>query len=212
MAFQMPPILVGAKIGLRASTFTNYGQAREAWYEEWVTPQWEFLAEQYQVQMLRDYNEQGDYVVDPNLLCEFYTKKVRALQPNRDASFKRAILAAHSNVFSRDQALEEIGSDPVDNKNVYVGATITLRESSTLQGESSITSMLENISSPDEGLTTVQAPAKSAAQILEERQFKAFASKRVREGHPENVADFKWYHTPEEERLELLNQYVEDMV
>jgi HK97 family phage portal protein len=211
MAFQMPPILVGAKIGLRASTFTNYGQAREAWYEEWVSPQWEFLAEQYQTQMLRDYDAAGNVVNDPNIYCEFYTKKVRALQPNRDQSFKRAVLAAHANVFSRDQALEEIGSDPVDGKNVYVGATITLRESSSLVGESDITGLLGAIASPDEDLELRQAadkPIKSADQVLEERQFKAFAAKRIRENHPSEIDQFEWLHTPVEDQKILYDQFM----
>jgi HK97 family phage portal protein len=209
MAFQMPPILVGAKIGLRASTFTNYGQAREAWYEEWVTPQWEFLAEQYQTQMLREYDDIGNIVINPFILCEFMTKKVRALQPNRDAAFKRAILAAHANVFSRNQALEEIGSDPVDKGHVYVGATITLRESSLITGQSTEESLMNQIQSPGEEPPleeTTAAPGLSAAQVLEARQFKSFASKRIREGRPDEINNFEWLYTPPEDQAFLIQQ------
>jgi HK97 family phage portal protein len=38
MAFQVPPILVGAKVGLDRSTFANYGEARRSFWEETLMP------------------------------------------------------------------------------------------------------------------------------------------------------------------------------
>jgi phage portal protein BeeE len=40
MVMGVPPILVGAKIGLDRATYSNYGEARLAWWEDTLIPQY----------------------------------------------------------------------------------------------------------------------------------------------------------------------------
>lgn len=204
MAFEMPPILLGAKIGLKSLTFTNYREARSSWYEEWVTPQWEFYAEQYQAQMFRSV-ENGLTVYDEGVLCEFMTKKVSAMQVNRDLAFRRAISAARANVFTRDQALEEMDMPPVDFKPVYIGPSMKTDSPITIaQGANDDSVANEETSDvvPD-----TNNAATGAEQILEQKQFRAFANKRVKEGKIDELNDFIWVHNSPETVNNLLAQY-----
>jgi HK97 family phage portal protein len=210
MAFQMPPMILGAKVGLAASTYSNYGQARKGWYEEWVTPQWEFLAEQYGTQMIRDYDEGGFPIYSEQYYCEFMTKRVAAMQADRDNSFKRAINAASANVFSRDQSLAEMGMDPVDGKHVYVGRGTSAVPSS----EGSIDPEAASGISEDDNIDTVPTePLKPdeggtyAEQEYEKKQFKVFAKKRAKEGKSDEIFSFDWKYTPAAKRAEIIAEF-----
>lgn len=205
IAFQMPPVLLGAKIGLKASTLTNYEQSRSAWYEEWVTPQWEYYAEQFQSQMFRDVQGQTITYVD-NVLCEFMTKNVAALQKNRDLAFRRAISAARANVFTRDQALAEIGMAPVDNAPIYVGPTIGMNADTGANNRGANPDAIASAEN-SEALQDTNAANTGANEILEQKQFKAFASKRIKEGKVDEIDSFVWKHTNEDMQQILINHY-----
>lgn len=45
MGFGVPPILIGARIGLERATYSNYEQARRAFYVETMASEWDNLAE-----------------------------------------------------------------------------------------------------------------------------------------------------------------------
>lgn len=205
MAFEMPPVLLGAKVGLKASTLTNYEQSRQAWYEEWVTPQWEYLAEQVQVQMFKK-REGPITTYDTSYMCEFMTKNVAALQKNRDLAFRRAISAARANVFTRDQALAEIGMAPVDNAPIYVGPTL---EMSPTTGANSRGGHEDSIAESEnrESMPDTNAVGTGAEQILEQKQFRAFATKRLKEGKPEDLDKFVWKYSDKDTIDNLITQY-----
>ena len=235
MVFEISPILLGAKVGLSSSTYSNYVQARKAWYEEWVTPQWEFLAESFSSQMFRTYGSNGTYEIAPNRDCAFMTKRVAALQENRDLSFRRAVAAARANLLTRDQALEEIGMDPIDNKPVYIGAALRVDPISAsqtfanIQGmdDEELAEMQEDNANPQDlppsdvpGPTTadrVQFPNDVdqqshtndvlPAMALEEKRFRSYAKKRIRENKLEELPLFDFVITPAERQLELIEQY-----
>jgi hypothetical protein len=226
MAFGISPILIGTKIGLDASTYSNYAQARRAWYEEWVTPQWEFLAEQFGSQMLRTEKPGGGYIANTTYSCAFNIRNVAALQENRDLAFRRAVSAVRANLLTRDQGLQEIGLDPVDNKRVYIGAAIRVGEDTTGTLLSNIEGVdLDDITPEDEDSQGDFAVTNSVfgngkeqqfpndlqgtdpAQALEERQFKAFAHKRIREGKPEELHNFSWKNTPPAQIPLLIEKY-----
>jgi HK97 family phage portal protein len=246
-AFEIPAILLGAKIGLKASTLSNYEASRKQWYEEWVSPEWDMLAEQFAMQMLREYDDSGKYKLDSRYQCAFMTKKVSAVQPNRDLAFRRAISAARANVFTRDQALEEIGLDPVDGKRVYIGANIRVGEDPTGYLLSEIEGVdLDDITpgKDDNGEDPGDEPGTPAGQdigedtdnvdfsvtsaafgtgsvhsetdkngvnpamALEEKQFRAFARNRIKEGKPDEIKSFKWHYIPEQLRGALMERVI----
>jgi len=215
MAFEISPILLGTKVGLRAATLSNYSQARKAWYEEWVTPQWEYLASQYHDQMFRKvFNKRIEY--NDNILCEFMTRNVAALQENRDLEFRRAISAARANVFTRDQALNEMRLAPVDGKPVYVGPVSGISKTGPASGAYNTgaeyndkVAQSDNQEVLDEVTQQGSAPAYTAEQILEQKQFKSYASKRVREGKLNELYAFVWVYNDSDTAHQMISQYEE---
>lgn len=116
MVFDVPPILLGAKVGLSASTYSNYREARMAWYEESIQPAWAHYAGVIERQLLPHYGE--------NLAASFDVRHVKALQEDRTAMWQRAGQAAAANLITRDEARTEMGLDPIDEEPVFVGVTV----------------------------------------------------------------------------------------
>jgi hypothetical protein len=132
------------------------------------------------------------------------TKKVNALQENRDLAFRRAVSAARANIFTRDQALQELDMDPIDNKPVYVGPVTGINSGGIPTGANA-DEVANDILGEDTAMgtdaqlgndTAVEDAGEDPAVQLEKKQFKAFAAKRTREGHPERISEFRWLHTP----------------
>lgn len=218
-AFKVPPILIGAKVGLAASTFSNYGEARKAFYEETVTADWQYFQGEIDTQLLPEFADKAK-----SYYCEFDNTNVRALQEDRSASWNRSIAAAKQNVVTRDEAREEMGLDPIDNEPIFVGATVreTLTTNTGIVGnqqqdlaQSQADLAQENPDAPSASQASAQAgggaaagqnAALKAARDLERRQFRQFAAKRRKEGHPEKLAEFKFKHLPASEQAALLTE------
>lgn len=107
---ETPPILIGARIGLERSTFSNYGEARKAFYEETITPRWRWLQSEIGQQLLPHYDD------DPNTIeAEFDKSDVLALQEDRDAKVNRADMMFKGGWATRDEARDEADLPPVDD-------------------------------------------------------------------------------------------------
>lgn len=114
--FEVPPILVGSKVGLDRATYANYKEARQAFYEETITPRWRYLSSEVGEQLMPHYeddlDERGHYAGD--LVADFDLSNVRALQEDRDAKWKRADQGFKGGWATRDEARAEAGLDPID--------------------------------------------------------------------------------------------------
>lgn len=86
-ALGVPAILVGANIGLQRSTFSNYAEARESFWEETLLPLYRRI-EQFMVLLLEPEfpRERGQ--------LEFDFSEVRALQEDEDAMVNRQLVRA----------------------------------------------------------------------------------------------------------------------
>jgi HK97 family phage portal protein len=228
MVMKVPPILIGAKVGLTASTYSNYEQAREAYYEETVSPQWGFYKDETNTQVMPEFEQDTEKVY-----CEFDTGSVSALQENKDAAWKRGVEAAKANIVTRDEAREEMGLDPIDNAPVFVGPVKTVlpgvagdvsadnQQNQENQGNTDSNPAMDNMDQPaadvnvnNQQRVPVNAPPKApdqpvdeaikAAKEMERKQFKEYASKRKREGHPDKARQFKFKHLDAGERAALL--------
>jgi HK97 family phage portal protein len=198
MAFEMSPILISARAGLNASTYSNYEQSHKAWYNEWVNPDWQIVGDNFGAQMLDKYESNPE-----DFFTAFNTSKVKALMEDQDALAKRATLLAGANVWSRNRALEAVGDDPVDFDesgkpvNVYVGS-----------GGSSAGGFVEEevdagaVADPN---APANAPPDAKPDPLEnlradERaKFKLFARHRMKNKRPQDIAEYEFkYHTADE--------------
>jgi hypothetical protein len=118
MVFQVPAMLVGAKVGLNASTYSNYAEARKAFYEETIVPRWKWFENIIDAQLLPKFD--GDTKTWP----AFDLSDVRALAEDETAKWARAQGAAGMNLITRDEARVLIGFDAIDNgEPVWLGGS-----------------------------------------------------------------------------------------
>jgi HK97 family phage portal protein len=126
--FDVPPILIGARIGLDRATYSNYQQAREAWYQESISARWRWLESEVTQQLVCAPEFEGP---ESDTAARFNTQNVRALQEDRDAKWTRAVAAAQANMVTRDEARKEAGLEPIDNDDVFIGVTVRATSTTT---------------------------------------------------------------------------------
>lgn len=114
--FGVPPIIINAKVGLSAATYSNYQQARQAFYEETISPRWQWYESIIDAQLLPKFG--GNQRIYPG----FDTSVVKALQEDRQLTWQRATQAASTGIITRDEARQEMGFDSVDGaEKVFIG-------------------------------------------------------------------------------------------
>jgi HK97 family phage portal protein len=101
MVMDVPPILVGAKIGLDRSTFSNYAEARVAWWEDSLVPQYMNLEDAIVNQLLPEYEE--------GLSVEWDYSRVSALQEDRNSRWSRATAAWNAGAITQNEFRAEVG-------------------------------------------------------------------------------------------------------
>jgi hypothetical protein len=203
MTFRVPPMLIGAKIGLDRSTFTNYAEARKGFYEGPIFSEWGFLSSVIKDQLLPDFE------ITKTFVCKFDKREVAALQEDRTAKWNRAIEAARQNLTTRDESREEMGLDPIDNEDVFVGPS---------QGMSKDTEeAIENlITNPDKSKDNPNVPKfgsfnNSQEQMdledAEEKKYKTFAKKRIKEGKFGDLREYEFKYLSTERQKELIKEF-----
>ena len=198
MGYGIPPILISAKSGMDRATYSNYEQARKAWYEEQITSEWRFLEERLTRDLLPHFD------ADPNHVIRFDISKVKALQENRDAAWKRTTDAYKARLITRNDGLKEMGLDPVEDE--------------LLAGEYFTTAMIQQSHSTEDNLDTPnvdEAPVDelevTGAQLVkaeeEEKNFRAFAKRRIKEGKQADIPEFEFKHLDADRQRQLLSEY-----
>ena len=185
MVFKVPPMLISAKIGMDRSTYSNYKEARQGFYESTISSEWNFLAGQLQEQLLPEYG-------DPDLICEFDTRKVKALQEDRNAMVERAIKLYQSGVATINEARKEAMLDPMD------GDEGDQRKEATVE-------TIPNMQPKQEGIIEPREDMKEAKE--EVTAFRKFARARIKEGKKELLATFDFKHLNYDEQTKLLAEF-----
>lgn len=109
-------IVAGLGAGLDRSTFTNFGEARRAAYQESIIPLQRLISADLEVQLLVDF---ADIDAEP-LDIDFDTSKASALQDALDAVWKRNLDAARAGQIKRSQFKAAIGLPSEDDDEVYL--------------------------------------------------------------------------------------------
>ncbi len=104
MVYKVPPILIGARIGLEHGTYSNYGEARQFLWSEKVQPDNNRIASAM-TGGLREYLGDGQSIV-----CDY--SEIGALQESRDALFTRASAGFNGGFLTQDQARAVAGYEP----------------------------------------------------------------------------------------------------
>lgn len=107
--FGVPPILVGTRIGLNRSTYSNYAQARQAFWEDTMVPELRWFEVDYQYYLQGD---AGEFV-------QFDLTKVPALMPTANERAQRAMEGWEKSLLSRNETRAAVGFDPTEGPDVY---------------------------------------------------------------------------------------------
>lgn len=103
-AFQVPAILVGAKVGLDRSTFANYEEARRSFWAETLRPIYRQIADLLNLHLAPEFGSDVRY--------EFDLSDVGALQTAEGEKWARAGKAFVEGWVSDNEARSEVGLNP----------------------------------------------------------------------------------------------------
>jgi HK97 family phage portal protein len=106
--YEVPPILLGLKVGLDRSTFSNYESARQHFWEETICPM--------HTRFAAVINNDPDFGRDRNAEARFDISGVTALRGVRMQLFDRGIAGWNSGTMRRDEARRMMGLAPVGAK------------------------------------------------------------------------------------------------
>jgi len=113
MVFGVPPIVIGAKVGLDRSTFSNYGEARKSFWQETLSPMYRRIEDKLNASLVPEFGDrQLAVVVD--------LSSVAALQEGRAAKFERASQAVTAGWATVNDARREVGWDALPGQDVFL--------------------------------------------------------------------------------------------
>ena len=101
--FGVPAILIGAQVGLDASTYSNFNEARRTFYEDTVTPLWARLDGAFSRDLMPEFGE------EVGISIEFDVSNIPALQDDVNPSWARATAALAAGAITINQAQMEMG-------------------------------------------------------------------------------------------------------
>lgn len=116
MALGVPPILIGARVGLDRSTFANYGEARVSFWEETMMPdQGRFLAG-FSQKLLPGFTGVGRR----RIFLRWDNAGVLALRESEGSKWERATNALRSGGITINDFRRAVGLPPVDGGDVFL--------------------------------------------------------------------------------------------
>lgn len=133
MSFGVPPILVGAKIGLDRSTFANYAEARKSFWEETLMPLQKRVASALNARLLPRFGS-GPGV--RRVIARHDNSDVLALREDELARWTRATEALRAGGITLNDFRREIGQQPVAGGDVFLvpsGIIATRDEAGAMQ-------------------------------------------------------------------------------
>src|SRR5260370_25370909 len=107
-ALQVPPILVGAKVGLDRSTFTNYQEARKQLWEEGIFSLQRRFRDPVETRLLPEFSGTGR----SRVTTRWDNSQVLALQEAETAKWARASEALHVGGITVNDFRRIVGLDP----------------------------------------------------------------------------------------------------
>ena len=205
--YGVKPILVSAKVGMDRSTFSNYEQAREAWYEENVFNEWAYLSQCITRDILPHFDK------NPNHEVRFDIRNVMALEKRRNEREENIINKAKANLITRDEARVKLGDEKIDNVPVFVGLTTQQQLGETQDifqpggGDDKIDQGDETAYGRNEREKQEKLELQREQMQKEEKDFRSFAKRRLKEEKPNDLVEFEFKHVSENRRRQLLTEY-----
>jgi HK97 family phage portal protein len=115
-AMQVPPILVGAKVGLDRSTFTNYQEARKQLWEEGIFSLQRRFRDPVETQLLPEFSGTGR----ARVTVRWDNSQVLALQEAESAKWERAVNALSHGGITVNDFRRVVGLDTLPAGDVFL--------------------------------------------------------------------------------------------
>lgn len=112
MIFDIPPIIVGAFVGVEHSTYDNYLTARKAWWQDSLLPRFIQIRERLRIHLVPEFGNDID--------IEWDLSGVHALQDDIDLKYRRAKDALTGGGITVNEYRLEIGKSPVPAGNIFL--------------------------------------------------------------------------------------------
>lgn len=123
MVFNVPPMLVGAMVGLQHSTYSNMREARKGLWDNNLTPLFRSKARFNNRRLLTEY-ELKERVLAKQVRVTWDLSEVAALQEDVDAKQNRARSNYSSGLITLNEGRAQIGEQPDPNGEYYrIGLT-----------------------------------------------------------------------------------------
>lgn len=121
MCIGVPPILVGAKVGLDRATYSNYKEARSAWWEDDLTPMYFNHNDVIYNQLVKR------HYPNENIKTEWDLSRVPALRDDQDALWKRASDAFRAGALTLNEFYAQVGESGIGPAgDVYLRSVATI--------------------------------------------------------------------------------------
>ena len=121
MAFGVPPIIVGAKVGLDRSTFSNYAEARKSFWEQTLMPLQRRIRDTITAQLLPDLLDGGPGSRGlRNVSVRWDNSEVLALRESEESRWSRATEAFRAGGLTVNDYRRELGLPEVDSGDVFL--------------------------------------------------------------------------------------------
>ncbi len=131
-AFGVPPILIGAKLGLDRSTFANYAEARRSFWIETLKPIYRRVSDRLTFSLAPEFGS--------DLEIGFDFSGVGALQEDKESIRKTAILGWKGGLLTRNEGRVVMGWPEIEGGDVFKD---TQTDVFTGAGETPISAALE---------------------------------------------------------------------
>ena len=142
MAFGVHPILIGAKVGLDRSTFSNYREAKSAFWEDEGMNLQALFSGGVRSQLVPEFTGVGRSPID----VRYDNSQVLALQEDESKRWERATTALARGAITINEHHRIVGLDPVPGGDVFlIGAGVTPRPAHDLVSDPATTEPVEPV-------------------------------------------------------------------
>ena len=119
-AFRVPPVLVGVKVGLDRSTFSNMAEARRFFWENTMLSLYRRLAEKFNAELTPEYGPRPE-----GLRVAFDFSQVAALRESRESIERSALAGLRAGALTVNDTRRRLGLEPIDDGDRFVGGAAT---------------------------------------------------------------------------------------
>lgn len=112
-ALRVPPMLVGLNAGLEHSTYSNYGEARQAFTQDTLSPLWEIVASEVDSSLVPEFGPDSQE-------ARFDVSSVQSLQEDENALWQRAREALQSGGIMLNEYRRMLGLEEDPDGDIYI--------------------------------------------------------------------------------------------